>query len=211
MYTQSRISPLSVLTRRKHLKPSIRRTTDQTKSCFIRTTGTYSNWIQNYAWMDTHGVHNVQGTKHHAITIDHLAFSDLLGASMSSSMAHAYIKGYNTLIGFSALLYMQNPAALDRHLMAFIQDLHRHSSMPATLNSVRNGIYCVLLIHPHLISQVSGSKRILTKWKNSSAKKSATPLLQPFAHSFACFSIQSGRRYVAVAILCAQAAYLRSI
>lgn len=55
------------------------------------------------------------------------------------------------------------------------------------------------------------TNRLFLKWKRSTVQKTAIKLLQPFAHAFACHNIQYGKRFPAVAILCVQAAYLRSI
>lgn len=124
------------------------------------------------------------GIIHQPIAIDHPAFSDLRGASISASTAHAYIKVYNALIERNAWLDIQNAASLDKQLMTYIQGRHRDSARPAALNNVLNCIYCLLLIHPYLNAHIAGSKRLMTKWKNSSAQKSAIPLLQPFEHAF---------------------------
>lgn len=85
---------------------------------------------------------------------------------------------------------------------------HRDSERPASLNNVRNGIYCLLLIHLHLNNQIAGTKQLLTKWKIISVQNSAIPLPHPFAQAYACSNIQSGWRFASVAILCTEAAYL---
>lgn len=77
---------------------------------------------------------------------------------------------------------MQTLVVWDRKFMDYIQASHRESSRPMILNKVRNVVYCLLLIHPHLNSWIVGTKRVFLKWKNSTIQKSAISLLQPFAH-----------------------------
>lgn len=145
------------------------------------------------------------------IIIKHPAFSDLRSASIATSTKHTYVKGYNALIADVATLDLQAPSVLDKQLKAYMQMSHRGSARPATLSKVRNGTYCLLLMQSHLNNQIVATKKLLLKWKNSTIHKSAIPLLQPFEHAFAFHSIRSGRKYPELAILCSQAAYIRSI
>lgn len=95
------------------------------------------------------------GTTQPLITIDNPAFSDLRRAVISALTAHSYIKGYNKFIGATTLLDIQIPAVLDKQLMSCIQVLHLDSSITVGLNNVCNGIYFLLLIHPHLNNQIA--------------------------------------------------------
>lgn len=109
------------------------------------------------------------------------------------------------------MLKINFQVALDRQLMAYVQHKYHDDARRAGLNNVQNGIYCLLLIHEHLNTQITGTKRLLLKWKKSAVQKLARPLLHPFAHAFACDNIRNGRIFPAVAILCAQPAFMRSI
>lgn len=145
------------------------------------------------------------------ITIEHTAFKDLRGASITEFTAHAHIKGYNALIAGMGTLDSQTPGVMRKQFMAYVQTSHRGSTRLATLNKVRNGIYCLLLIHSHLNSQMLGTKKLLFKWKKRTIQKSAITLIQPFGHAFDFPIVKSGRKSPALAILCAAASYLRSI